>query len=74
SITPTPEVQLVAQISCLWTFHTPSEKLHDRRIGDMLDEIHPHLSSIYQEIVLKAIQSFGIPTDFVHYDVTSLLL
>jgi len=54
------------------TLAISSEKLHDRRIGDMLDEIHPHLSSIYQEIVLKAIQSFGIPTDFVHYDVTSI--
>lgn len=35
------------------TLAIPSGKLHDRRIGDMLDEIHPHLSNIYQEIVVE---------------------
>ena len=48
------------------------EKLHDRRIGDLLDAISPHLDSIWKEIVSKAVSEFGINIDFIHYDITSI--
>lgn len=54
------------------TLDIGAEKFHDRRIGDMLDNIHPHLCSIWQEIVIGAITEFGISIDFIHYDITSI--
>ncbi len=54
------------------TLSIPAEKLHDRRIGDLLDLIHPHIDKIWQEIVIGAITEFGISIDFVHYDITSI--
>jgi transposase len=54
------------------TLAVPAEKLHDRRIGDLLDLIHPHIDAIWKEIVRGAITEFGIPIDFIHYDITSI--
>jgi len=49
----------------------PWEKLHDRRIGDLLDALEPHLANIWKEIVHQAITRYGINIDFIHYDITS---
>jgi len=49
-----------------------AEKLHDRRIGDLLDAIHPHMDNIWKDIVHQAFQEYGISLDFIHYDITSL--
>ena len=49
-----------------------AEKLHDRRIGDLLDAIHPHIDNIWKDIVHQAFQEYGISLDFIHYDITSL--
>jgi transposase len=54
------------------TLGISAEKLHDRRIGELLDAIHPHLDNIWKEMVHQAFQQFGISLDFIHYDITSL--
>jgi hypothetical protein len=54
------------------TLGISSEKLHDRRIGDLLDAIHPHIDNIWKDIVHQAFQVYGISLDFIHYDITSL--
>lgn len=54
------------------TLSIPAEKLHDRRIGDLLDLIHPHIDNIWKEIVHCAVTAFGIEIDFIHYDITSI--
>jgi transposase len=48
------------------------EKLHDRRLGDLLDAIHSHIDNIWKDIVHQAFQRYGISLDFIHYDITSL--
>ena len=48
------------------------EKLHDRRLGDLLDAIHPHLDNIWKDIVHHALRQYHISLDFIHYDITSL--
>ena len=48
------------------------EKLHDRRLGDLLDAIQPHIDNIWKDIVHQALQQYGISLDFIHYDITSL--
>ncbi|MBN2231094.1 MAG: IS1634 family transposase [Candidatus Thorarchaeota archaeon] len=48
------------------------EKFHDRRLGDLLDAIHPHIDNIWKDIVHHAFQRYGISLDFIHYDITSL--
>ena len=54
------------------TLSIPAEKLHDRRIGDLLDGIYPHIDKIWKEIVLSAVTEFGVEIDKVHYDITSI--
>jgi transposase len=54
------------------TLGISAEKLHDRRIGDLLDVIHPHIDNIWKDIVHQAFQEYGISLDFIHYDITSL--
>jgi transposase len=54
------------------TLGISAEKLHDRRIGDLLDSIHPHIDNIWKDIVHQAFQEYGISLDFIHYDITSL--
>lgn len=54
------------------TLGIPSEKLHDRRLGEMLDAIHPHLDNIWKEVVYQAFHQFSISLSFIHYDITSI--
>ncbi len=54
------------------TLGISAQKLHDRRIGDLLDAIHPHIDNIWKDIVHQAFQEYGISLDFIHYDITSL--
>ncbi len=48
------------------------DKFHDRRLGDLLDNIHSHIDNIWKDIVHQAIREYGISLDFIHYDITSL--
>ncbi|MCH8293680.1 hypothetical protein IH992_21570 [Candidatus Poribacteria bacterium] len=54
------------------TLDVSASKLHDRRIGDLLDALHPHLDKIWKEIVHQAIAKYGINIDFNHYDITEI--
>lgn len=54
------------------TLGISAEKLHDRRIGDLLDAIHPHIDNIWKDIVHGDFQQYHISLDFIHYDITSL--
>jgi transposase len=54
------------------TLGISAQKLHDRRLGDLLDAIHPHIDNIWKDIVHVALQEYGISLDFIHYDITSL--
>lgn len=54
------------------TLGISAEKLHDRRIGDLLDAIHPYIDNIWKEVVYQALFSFGISLSFIHYDITSV--
>jgi transposase len=54
------------------TLGIPAEKLHDRRIGDLLDAIHPHIDNIWKDIVHQAFHVYGISLGFIHYDITSV--
>jgi transposase len=54
------------------TLGISAEKLHDRRIGDLLDAIHPHIDNIWKDIVHGAFQQYDISLGFIHYDITSL--
>ena len=48
------------------------DKFHDRRIGDFLDAIYPHIDNIWKDIVHQAFQKYNISLKFIHYDITSL--
>lgn len=54
------------------TLDISPEKLHDRRLGDLLDAIHPHLDNIWKDVVHQAFRQYHISLDFIHYDITSL--
>jgi transposase len=48
------------------------EKFHDRRLGDLLDAVHPHIDNIWKDILHQGFRRYGISLDFIHYDITSL--
>jgi transposase len=54
------------------TLGISADKLHDRRLGDLLDAIHPHIDNIWKDIVHQAFREYSISLDFIHYDITSL--
>jgi transposase len=54
------------------TLGISAQKLHDRRLGDLLDAIHEHIDNIWKDIVHVALQEYGVSLDFIHYDITSL--
>ncbi len=54
------------------TLDISADKLHDRRIGDLLDAIHPHIDNIWKDIVHRAFLQHQISLNFIHYDITSL--
>ena len=54
------------------TLGVPAEKLHDRRIGDLLEALHPHLDNIWKEIVHPTMACYGISLSFIDYDITSI--
>jgi transposase len=48
------------------------EKFHDRRLGDLLDAIHPHIDNIWKDIAHQGFRRYSISLGFIHYDTTSL--
>ena len=48
------------------------EQMHDTRIGRTLDDLHPHLDAIWQDIAVRAVLAYDIDLRFIHYDITSV--
>jgi transposase len=49
-----------------------AEQMHDTRIGRTLDDLHPHLDAIWQDIAVQAVLKYDIDLRFIHYDITSV--
>jgi transposase len=49
-----------------------AEQMHDTRIGRTLDDIHPDLDAIWQDIAVQAVLEYDIDLRFIHYDITSI--
>lgn len=54
------------------TFDTQAEKMYDQRLGRTLDDLHPDLERLWQDIVVRAIVEYEIDLSFLHYDITSI--
>jgi transposase len=54
------------------TLGISADKFHDRRLGDFLDAIYPHIDNIWKDVVHQAFQKYNISLRFIHYDITSL--
>jgi hypothetical protein len=54
------------------TLGISGNKLHDRRLGDFLDAIHPHIDNIWKNVIHQAFAEYEISLKFIHYDITSL--
>lgn len=46
--------------------------LNDDRIASALDAIHPHIKEIEAELATNTITVFGLDSDIIHFDLTSL--
>ena len=54
------------------TLGIAAAQMHDTRIGRTLDELYPHLGSIWQDIALQAVLEYDLDLRFLHYDITSI--
>jgi transposase len=53
-------------------YDIPSEKINDDRLGRALEAIHPYIEEIESELATRAITTFNISSDLIHYDITSI--
>lgn len=49
-----------------------AEQMYDSRLGRTLDDIHPHLAAIWQDVVVQAVLANNIDLSQIHYDITSI--
>jgi transposase len=49
-----------------------AEQMYDSRLGRTLDDLHPRLEGMWQEIVAQAIITYDIDWSRIHYDITSI--
>lgn len=54
------------------TLDVAAEQMHDTRLGRTLDDLHPHLDAVWQDIVVQAILEYDLDVRFLHYDITSV--
>lgn len=47
------------------------EQAHDTRLGETLDALFPQHQAIWQTVILKAVQRYHLPLQWLHYDITS---
>lgn len=47
------------------------EQAHDTRLGETLDALCPHHQAVWQTVIRRAVQHYGLPLDWLHYDITS---
>lgn len=49
-----------------------ARQMYDSRLGRTLDDIHPHLEAMWQDIVVQAVLTYNIDLSQIHYDITSI--
>lgn len=49
-----------------------AEQMYDSRLGRSLDDIHPYLETMWQDIVVQAVLKYNIDLSQIHYDITSI--
>ena len=54
------------------TLGIAAEQMHDTRLGRTLDDIHPCLGAIWQDIAVQAVLEYDVDLRFLHYDITSI--
>lgn len=54
------------------TLGVAAEQMYDTRLGRTLDNIHPCLGAIWQDIAVQAVLEYDIDLRFLHYDITSI--
>jgi transposase len=54
------------------TLGISAEQMYDVRLGRTLDDLHPYLDAIWQDIVVQAILEYHLDLTSLHYDITSL--
>ena len=54
------------------TLDIRAEQMYDTRIGRTLDDLYPHLDTIWQDIAVQAVLEYDIDLRFIHYDITSV--
>jgi len=54
------------------TLSISAEQMHDVRLGRTLDDLHPYLGAIWQDLVVQAIVEYQLDLTFLHYDITSI--
>lgn len=54
------------------TLGVSAEQMYDNRLGRTLDDIHPYLEPIWQDIVVRAVVDYDVDLRFLHYDITSV--
>ena len=52
-------------------YDIPLEKINDDRLGRALEDIHPYIEEIESELATRAITTFNISSDLIHYVMTS---
>jgi transposase len=54
------------------TLGVSAEQMHDVRLGRTLDDVHPYLGAIWQDVVVQAVVEYHLDLAFLHYDITSI--
>lgn len=49
-------------------------QMYDNRLGRTLDDLYPHLETLWQQIIVRAILEYDLDLSQVHYDITSIYL
>src|SRR4030067_13560 len=44
-----------------------AETVHDTRLGETLDAVHPQYQAIWQKVVLAGVRPFRLPLGLLHY-------
>jgi transposase len=61
----------LARTGLAQTLGVEPEQAHDTRLGETLDALSAHHQAIWQTVIQRAVQRYGLPLDWLHYDITS---
>jgi len=48
------------------------EKVYDNRLGRALDRLHPYLGELWMQLVSRAIRTYDLDLNVLHWDITSI--